>query len=92
VVSVVSNVAPKPVADMVMPPCVATGPPRRRYTKNTYRLFHGTCFLDNPTRAGQRRARDAGQARRKPIAYRSCEMATDHREKLAETLKALGLI
>ena len=90
VVSVVSNVAPKPVADMVAAALRGDWPAAQALHKKYYRLFTDL-FLDTnpvPVKAALAMQGKIEETYRLPL----CEMAAAPRAKLAETLKALGLV
>ena len=90
VISVASNVAPKPVADMVAAAMRGDWPAAQALHKKYYRLFTDL-FLDTnpvPVKAAMAMQGKIEEAYRLPL----CEMAAVPRAKLAETLKALDLI
>ena len=90
IISVASNVAPKPVADMVAAALRGDWPAAQALHKKYYRLFTDL-FLDTnpvPVKAAMAMQGKIEEAYRLPL----CEMAAAPRAKLAETLKALGLV
>ena len=90
VISVASNVAPKPVADMVRAALQGDWPAAQALHREYYRLFTDL-FLDTnpvPVKAAMAMQGKIEEIYRLPL----CEMAATPRAKLAETLKALGLI
>ena len=90
VISVASNVAPKPVADMVRAALQGDWPAAQALHKKYYRLFTDL-FLDTnpvPVKAAMAMQGKLEEIYRLPL----CEMAAAPRAKLAETLTALGLI
>ena len=90
VISVASNVAPKPVADMVAAALRGDWPAAQALHKKFYRLFTDL-FLDTnpvPVKAAMAMQGKIEEIYRLPL----CEMAAATRAKLAETLKSLGLV
>ena len=90
IISVASNVAPKPVADLVAAALRGDWPAAQALHKKYYPLFTDL-FLDTnpvPVKAAMAMQGKIEEAYRLPL----CEMAAAPRAKLAETLKALGLI
>ena len=90
VVSVASNVAPKVVADMVHAVLRGDWPAAQALHKKYYRLFTDL-FLDTnpvPVKAAMAMQGKIEETYRLPL----CEMAIGPRQKLAATLKTLGLI
>ena len=90
VVSVVTNVAPQPVVDMVAAALRGDWPAAQALHKKYYRLFTDL-FLDTnpvPVKAALAMQGKIEETYRLPL----CEMAAAPRAKLANTLKALGLV
>jgi 4-hydroxy-tetrahydrodipicolinate synthase len=90
VVSVVSNVAPKPVADMVHAALRGDWSAAQALHKKYYRLFTDL-FLDTnpvPVKAALAMQGKIEETYRLPL----CEMAAAPRAQLTATLKALGLV
>jgi 4-hydroxy-tetrahydrodipicolinate synthase len=84
------NVAPKPIADMVRAALQGDWPTAQALHKQYYRLFTDL-FLDTnpvPVKAAMAMQGKIEEIYRLPL----CEMAAAPRAKLAETLKALGLV
>lgn len=90
VISVASNVAPQPVADLVRAALQGDWPTAQALHKHYYGLFTDL-FLDTnpvPVKAAMAMQGKIEETYRLPL----CEMAAAPRAKLAGTLKALGLI
>jgi 4-hydroxy-tetrahydrodipicolinate synthase len=90
VISVASNVAPKPVADLVRAALAGDWPAAQALHRHYYRLFTDL-FLDTnpvPVKAAMAMQGKIEEIYRLPL----CEMAAAPRAKLAETLQALGLV